>query len=227
MENKKPISYTSGHRARLREKFLETKLVDSELLELLLTYAIPRIDVKPIVKDLIAKFGNIQGVMNASVEELNRVRGVGDNIAIFLKAMHDAMQRHYVAAMKDAPIFHNPTVLENYAKAMLSNKKVEEFHILYLDSKYQLLEDYLHSSGTIDWAAVYPREVVKRALDLNAKVVIMLHNHPNNIASFSTEDIEMTDQVRAKLRSMDIEFFDHLLIAGGIMYSAKNLQLIK
>ncbi|MDR0726540.1 MAG: JAB domain-containing protein [Rickettsiales bacterium] len=124
-------------------------------------------------------------------------------------------------------MFHDYKKITEYCRLLLCGKKVEEFHVLYLDSDYRLLSDDLHSSGTVDWAAVYPREILKRALEVNASSVIMLHNHPVSKTSFSIADIEITSDVRNILKNVDIDLFNHLLVSGNIVYSAKNMFLIK
>lgn len=227
MLDAKGLSYTSGHRQRLREKFLAGKLVDYELLELLLTYAIPRCDVKPLAKRLLAKFGNTYNVVNAPIDSLKSVLGISDNTAIFLKTIHSVMTMGSRDYLRDTPIFHDYTKLAEYCKLLLSGKTIEEFHILYLDTDYRLIADDMHSSGTIDWAAVYPREIVKRVLDLNARSIVMLHNHPTPNTSFSSQDIEITAEIKKILSPIGVELFDHLLVSGNIVYSAKNMFLLK
>ncbi|MCL2890243.1 MAG: DNA repair protein RadC, partial [Alphaproteobacteria bacterium] len=221
----KDLSYVNGHRERLRQKFLETRLVDYELMELLLMYAIPRVDVKPIVKNLLKEFGTVTNILCQPIEELTRVHGVGQNTAIFLKALMDVTKREHAAPLRDNPVFYEPSILENYAKIMFAGKMVEEFHVLYLDGKYKLLRDDVHSSGTIDWAAIYPREVVRIALNVNASAVILMHNHPSGNANFSTDDMKVTRELQSALNVVGIQLYDHILVAGGIVFSAKNMQM--
>lgn len=220
-------SYRSGHRERLRKKFLQNKLADYELLELLLSYAIPRIDVKPLARELITKYGCVQKVLSASFESLIENKGIKENAAVLIKMIHKMMILDYKNYLDDTPIFHDYKKLSEYCRLLLSSKQIEEFHILYLDSNYKLLSDDLHSSGTVDWAAVYTREIVKRALELNAHSVVMMHNHPMSGKSFSTDDIEITASLKGILSGVGIELFDHLLVSGDIVYSAKNMFLIK
>lgn len=220
-------SYRSGHRERLRKKFLQNKLADYELLELLLSYAIPRIDVKPLARELITKYGCVQKVLSASFESLIENKGVKENAAVLIKMIHKMMILDYKNYLDDTPIFYDYKKLSEYCRLLLSSKQIEEFHILYLDSNYKLLSDDLHSSGTVDWAAVYTREIVKRALELNAHSVVMMHNHPMSGKSFSTDDIEITASLKGILSGVGIELFDHLLVSGDIVYSAKNMFLIK
>ncbi len=221
------LSFHLGHRERLRQKFLENKLTDYELLELLLSFVIPRRDVRPLARGLIAKFGSVYQVLTAPLESLTAYKGIGKNTAIFIKAIHQIMISGYKTCLDSAPIFRNEKVLANYCTLLLGGKTVEEFHILYLGSDMRLLKDDLHSTGTIDWAAVYPREIVKQALDLSARYVVLLHNHPTPNTSFSSDDIEMTTNIKEMLKVLDIELYDHYVVSGGIIYSARNLFLLK
>lgn len=223
----KETDYRLGHRTRLREKFLDGKFTEAELLELLLTYAIPRIDVKPIVRELLKKFRGTREILIAPLEKLMAIPGLGANTAIFIKAVHESMLIGFKSHMASVPVFHDLYVLESYCQTLLANKATEEFHVLYLDSGYKLIEDHLHSNGTIDWSAVYPREVVKRAITLNAKIAILIHNHPSGNSSFSNEDIKITHEIRDMLKVMDVTLFDHFLVANGLVYSARNLYLLK
>jgi DNA repair protein RadC len=223
----KNSSFRIGHRERLRKKFLQGKLVDYELLELLLTYAIPRCDVKPLARELIEIFGGTYGILTAPIDSLIKVRGIKENTAVLIKLIHELMVIGHKSYLIDKPIFHDYQKLSEYCKLLLSGKHVEEFHILYLDAHYRLLADDLHSSGTIDWTAVYLREIIKRSLELNARSVVMLHNHPNANTSFSTDDVKITMEIKKILASIDVNLFDHLLVSGNIVYSAKNMFLIK
>lgn len=221
------LNFHLGHRERLRQKFLDNKLTDYEKLELLLSFVIPRRDVRPLARGLLVKFGSISQVLTAPIEKLTEHKGIGKNTAIFIKLVHSIMVSGYKAHLDETPAFHDEKVLSNYCKLLLAGKNVEEFHVLYFDARMHLLADDLHSVGTIDWAAVYPREIVKRALDVNARYVLLLHNHPTPNTSFSSDDIKLTTQVQDVLTSLDIELYDHYVVSGGIVYSARNLFLLK
>lgn len=223
----KDLSFRSGHRERLRQKFLDDKLADYELLELLLSFAIPRRDVRPLARGLINKFGGVYQVITAPIESLNSFNGIGRNTAVFIKAIHKIMVAGYKSNLDNITIFHNEKILVNYCLLLMSGKTKEEIHILYLDGEMRLLADDLHSVGTVDWAAAYPREILKRALELNAKSIVMLHNHPASNTSFSTEDIDLTEKIKNLLATVDISVHDHYLVSGGIVYSARNLFLLK
>lgn len=221
------LYFHSGHRERLRQKFLEDKLADYELLELLLSFVIPRRDVRPLARGLIAKFGGIYQVLTAPIDDLMEFKGVGRNTAIFIKAIHKVMMVGYKSNLDKVTIFHNEKILTNYCLLLMSGKTKEEIHILYMDEDKRLLADDLHSIGTVDWAAAYPREILKRALNLNAKSIVLVHNHPKPNTSFSMDDIELTERIKDLLATVNIEVHDHYVVSGGIVYSARNMFLLK
>ena len=221
------LSFRIGHRERLRQKFLDDQLADYELLELLLSFAIPRRDVRPLARGLMAKFGGIHQVLTAPIEELMKYDGVGKNTAIFIKAIHKTMLLGYKACLDKRPVFHDEKILTNYCKMLLSGKQKEEFHVLYLGADLRLLHHDLHSVGTVASSAVYPREILNRALDVGARSVVLLHNHPTPCTSFSTEDIEITDKIKEILEKVEIRLHDHYVVSGGLIYSARNMFLLK
>ena len=222
------FSYNKGHRDRQRDEFLQNPsgTPDYKLLEILLYNSFPRIDTKPIAKDLIRNFSGLHQVTAAPFEDLLRMRGIGRNTAVFFKALHEFNSRYWVFQLKNNPIFHDPSLFVNYALNHFSNKKDEEFRVLYMDRDYRLIYEDVHSTGTVDWAAVYPRKILHQAMNLNASVVAMLHNHPNGNPNFSEDDIKATDETKLLLNRIGIGFYDHFLVAGGVVYSAKNLHLI-
>ena len=219
-------SLQSGHRARLRQKFLDGKLSDYELLELLLTYAIPRRDVRVLARQLCKKYGSVIQVLEAPVESLLENDGVKENTVAFFKLIHKLMCMDCEHVLTEKPIFHNYDTLCRYCKLVVGGKPIEEFHVLYLDPNLQLIEDETHSVGTVNWSAVYVREIVKRALDLNARSVVLLHNHPTANVSFSQSDIDITKELEFALAQVKIEMFDHILVSGDVIYSARNNHYI-
>lgn len=219
-------SLQQGHRARLRKKFLDGQLAEYEILELLLTYAIPRRDVRTLSRQLYKKYGCIHNLLAAPTESLLENEGIKENTATFFKVIHKLMQMEYKNVLDSEPIFYNYEKLENYCKSILSGKAVEEFHVFYLDAQLRLVKDELHSSGTIDWAAVYVREIVKHALDFNARSIVLLHNHPSAYTSFSSQDIQITQELENALKKLDISIYDHLLVSGNVIYSARNMHLL-
>ena len=226
IKNEELQSLQTGHRARLRKKFIDGQLTEYEILELLLTYAIPRRDVRVLSRQLYKKYGNIYQLLSASMESLMSNDGIKENTATFFKLIHKLMEIEYKHELDERPIFHDIQRIENYCKLILGGKNIEEFHVFYLDDKFRLIEDQLHSSGTIDWTAVYIREIVKRALDLNARSVVLLHNHPLSGSAFSTQDVEITVELESALNKLGIGLYDHLLLGGDIIYSIRNMHLL-
>ncbi|MBR5904560.1 MAG: RadC family protein [Alphaproteobacteria bacterium] len=219
-------SLQQGHRIRLRQKFLDGKLTEYEMLELLLTYAIPRRDVRTLSRQLFKKYGSIQKLLSDDFNSLIKNDGIKENTATLFKLIGKITELEYKSALSEKPVFYNFEKLENYCKSVVAGKAVEEFHVLYLDSQFKLIEDVLHSSGTNDWAAVYIREIVKKALELNSTSVILLHNHPTPYTSFSTQDIEITQELYDALNKLNIGLYDHLLVSGDVVYSARNMHLL-
>lgn len=218
--------FYTGHRERLREKFLSNQLADYEKLELLLGYAIPRRDVRPLARGLIKQFGGVYQVLSASVEDLTAFKGIGHNTAVFLKLVQQMMQIGYKGQLKESPIFHDEKILHNYCRIILAGKQVEELHILYLDNNLKLISDEMHTSGTVDSSAVYPREIARRALQLNARSIVMVHNHPTSTNTFSNDDVAVTTQVQVVLESLEIALYDHLLVVNDVVYSMRAMHLI-
>ncbi len=184
-----------GHRDRLRERFLTSgadSLPDYELLELLLFAAIPRRDTKPIAKALIKKFGSFGDVISASTDHLKDIDGIGDNAAVALKCVQAAAQRLLQTKVKEGPVISSWNDLIAYCTAQMAYQPIEQFRVLYLDRKNKLIVDEAQQHGTVDHTPVYPRVVVKRALELNASALIVVHNHPSgdrcwkNVGSTST-----------------------------------------
>jgi len=226
IKNQELQSLQQGHRERLRKKFLDGQLTEYEILELLLTYAIPRRDVRMLSRQLYKKYGSIQQLLSAPIESLVDNDGIKENTATFFKVLHKLTTLEYKYTLDNAPVFHNQKTLENYCKLIVGGKSTEEFHVLYLDSQFKLIKDELHSAGTVDWAAVYTREIVKKALDLNARSVILVHNHPTPFVAFSTQDIDITVELENTLNALGITVYDHLLVSGDIIYSARNMHLL-
>lgn len=209
-----------GHRERLKERLLDGTLADYEKLELLLTYAIPRRDVRVLARSLVNHFGGIYFVLRAPVAELMSVSGVGRNTAILIKLFYELnliSHREYAAS---GTFFHDAQYLHEYCRNMLVGRPVEEFHVFYLGNDYKLLHDELHARGTIDYAAAYPRQIVQMALNLRAVSVILVHNHPMSNNSFSHDDIELTTMTENMLNAVGIAMVDHLVVTStGIVYS--------
>lgn len=225
-ENEKP--HYTGHRDRLRERFLAAPdaLPDYELLELLLFMAIPRRDVKPIAKTLIARFRNLAGVMNASLADLEGVDGISENTAIAIKTIQAAGLRLLKQDIASRPLLNSWQRLLDYLHATMAHEKREHFRLLFLNKKNELIGDEIQQSGTVDHTPAYPREIMKRALELGATALILVHNHPSGDSAPSKADIEMTKQICAAAAPFGIIIHDHLIVSSGGTTSFKSLGLM-
>ena len=220
-------NFYAGHRDRLRAKFLDGHLADYEKLELLLAYVIPRRDVRPLARSLVKQFGGVYQVFSASIKDLTSCKGIGHNTAIFIKLVQQMTTINYIGKLKESPVFHNETTLHNYCRIIMAGKSVEELHILYLDNNLKLITDEIHTTGTIDSSAVYPREIARRALELKARSVVMVHNHPSSDNGFSQDDIDITEHVKSVLAGLEIELYDHCVVANDVVYSARDSFLLR
>ena len=227
--DKAPRPHHLGHRERLRERALNAgfaALADYEALELLLFRSFPRGDVKPLAKDLLTRFGSLGAVLSASVEDLCTVRGIGPQAALDLKLVHDLAQRMGLEPMHRRTVISSWSALLAYIKLALAHEPREQFRVLFLDKKNQLISDEVMNHGTVDHAPVYPREVARRALELAASAVILVHNHPSGDPTPSQADVEMTRQVMAACRTLNLAVHDHLVVGRDGVASFKALGLI-
>jgi DNA repair protein RadC len=218
-----------GHRQRLKDRFMRdagASLPDYEMLELVLFLAKPRAEVKPLAKQLIARFGSFADVIAADAKELVAIKGVGENTAIALKTVQAAAIRLAREQIMNQPVISTWQKLLDYCRASLAFAKTEEFRLLFLDRKNVLIADEMQQTGTVDHTPVYPREVVKRALDLGASAIIMVHNHPSGDPTPSKGDIEMTKEVREACEKLGIVLHDHLIIGKRGHASFKSLGLL-
>lgn len=218
-----------GHRARLRTRFLEPggeHLPDYELLEMILFSARPRGDVKPLAKRLIARFGSFANVLYAEETELRQVDEVGDAVISALKTVRVSAQRLVKAEIEDKPVIQSWSALLDYCKLAMGKNKVEEFRVLFLNHRHALLADETMQKGTVNHTPVYPREVVKRALELGAAAIILLHNHPSGDPTPSKADIEITEKIIQAAATVSVTVHDHVIITDGGHYSFKSYGLI-
>jgi DNA repair protein RadC len=218
-----------GHRERLRDRAVAgglAALPDYELLELFLFRSIPKKDVKPLAKQLLARFGSLGAVLGAAPEELRTVKGVGEAVALDLKLLHEASLRTAKEQVVRRPVISSWSALLAYVKAALAHESREQFRVLFLDKKNQLLADEVMNRGTVDHAPVYPREVVRRALELSASALILVHNHPSGDPSPSSADVDMTRQVVDAARTLRIAVHDHLVVGRDGVASFKALGLL-
>ena len=217
-----------GHRARLRERVLKAgiePLPDYELLELLLFYSIERIDTKPLAKTLLQRFGTLGDVFAAEPGQL-REFNIDERTLVLFKALRESGRRLAERKVKDRPVLTNWQQLIDYCHTALAHESTEQFRILFLDRKNVLIADEVQQRGTIDHTPVYPREVVKRALALNAAALILVHNHPSGDPKPSRDDIDMTRQVKAAAEALGIAIHDHLVIGREGHASFRSLGLL-
>ncbi len=217
-----------GHRARVRERVLKAgidSLPDYELLELLLFYAIDRIDTKPLAKRLLERFGTLGDIFAAEPAQLREFE-IDQRTLVLFRSVREAGRRLAERKVKDMPVLTNWQQLIDYCHAALAHEKTEQFRILFLDRKNVLIADEVQQRGTIDHTPVYPREVVKRALDLGAAALILVHNHPSGDPKPSREDIEMTREIAKAAEALGIAIHDHLVIGRKGHASFRSLGLL-
>ncbi|MDX1580212.1 MAG: DNA repair protein RadC [Alphaproteobacteria bacterium] len=223
----KPHHY--GHRKRLRERFLSggaSSMPDYEVLELLLFQAHPRGDMKPLAKALIERFGTLSRVISAPPERLKEVKGVGESTIAALHVVREAALRLIREDAQDKPVLSSWNALIDYCRAAMAFEGREQFRVLFLDRKNRLIADEVQQQGTVDHTPVYPREVARRALELDASAVILVHNHPSGDPSPSRGDIEMTRKVVEAAKAVSVTVHDHVVIGRNGQESFKALGLL-
>ncbi len=222
-----------GHRERLRQRFLlgdGKDMADYELLELVLTIALPRRDVKPLSKLLISRFESFAGVINAPKDELIKIPGVKENTITVLKVINVAAQRTSWQNLKslDGPIIMNTDSLIDYCRSAMCYSDVEEFRLIYLDSKLHIIGQEIMQRGTINSVAIHPREVIKAAMAHHASSIIMVHNHPSGNVQPSKADVAMTERISEACETIGIHLLDHLILSRSESYSfAQHIKLGK
>jgi DNA repair protein RadC len=224
----KPPHY-HGHRARLRQRFLgagNEAVSDYELLELILFRAIPQRDVKPLAKELIATFGSFSEVITAPPARLAEIKGLGDAAITELKVVQAAASRLTRGAVGKRPVLSSWSSVLDYCRTAQAFAEKEEFRILFLDKRNALIADEVQGSGTVDHTPVYPREVVKRALELSATAIILVHNHPSGDPTPSRADIDMTKAIVDIAKPLGIAVHDHIIVGKQGHVSLKGLRLI-
>ncbi len=219
----------TGHRDRLRKRFLENgaeALADYELLELVLFLAIPQRDVKPLAKNLIARFGGLPAVMNAPVEELVKIDGIKENTAIALKSITALSHRALKTELMQKPVLNSWARLMDYCTATMAHEQREHFRIIFLNKKNEMMADEIQNSGTVDHTPAYPREIMKRALELGATALILIHNHPSGDPKPSQADIDMTRAILRAAEPFSIAVHDHVIVSRGGYSSFKSMGLL-
>jgi DNA repair protein RadC len=217
-----------GHRDRLRRRFLEggaAALADYELLELIL-FAIPRVDVKPLAKALIARFGSFAETLAAEPQRLREVDGMTDGAVSAVKIVEAAAQRFAKGAVRKRLPMGSWSEVVDYCRTSMAFESREIFRILFLDKKNGLIADEIQSAGTVDHTPVYPREVIRRALELSATAIVLVHNHPSGDPTPSTQDVKMTLDIIAIARSLGLTLHDHIIVGRDGHASLKAMRLI-
>ncbi|HEV7317054.1 MAG TPA: DNA repair protein RadC [Ensifer sp.] len=223
-----PEAHYHGHRDRLRTRYREqgdAALADYEILEMLLFRLIPRKDTKPIAKALLARFGTLAGVFGAPIALLQEVNGIGEAVALDLKLISTIGHRTLKSELRQKQILSSWSAVIDYCHAAMAYETKEQVRILFLDKRNALIADEVQQTGTIDHAPVYPREVVKRALDLSATAIILVHNHPSGDPTPSRADIDMTKLIVETAKPLGIAVHDHIIIGKDGHVSLKGLRL--
>ncbi|WP_378952023.1 DNA repair protein RadC [Mesorhizobium sp. ANAO-SY3R2] len=217
-----------GHRDRLRERFSAAgdALADYELLELLLFRLIPRSDTKPVAKALLARFGTLAEILGAPVNLLQEVKGIGPAVALDLKIIAASAKRMARGEISGREVLSSWNQVLDYCRAAMAFEAREQFRILFLDKKNVLIADEVQQTGTVDHTPVYPREVIKRALELSATALILVHNHPSGDPTPSRADIDMTKTIVDVAKPLGISVHDHIIIGKKGYASMKGLLLI-
>ncbi|WP_312361888.1 RadC family protein [Ensifer sp.] len=217
-----------GHRDRLRTRYREHgdgALADYEILEMLLFRLIPRKDTKPIAKALLARFGTLAGVFGAPLALLQEVKGIGETVALDLKLVSTIGHRTLKSELRKKHVLSSWSAVVEYCHAAMAYETKEQFRILFLDKRNTLIADEVQQTGTIDHTPVYPREVVKRALELSATALVLAHNHPSGDPTPSRADIDMTKQIVETAKPLGIAVHDHIIIGKDGHVSMKSLRL--
>ncbi len=224
-----PALSEAGHRARLRTRLLTVgpiALADHELVEMVLFLALPRRDTKPIARALISQFGSFASAISAPAHDLLGIDGLGEAGVAALKIVQAAAQRLAKAEVLYRPVLGNWDRLMEYLQSVLAREKVEQFHILFLDNRNRLLADEAQARGTVNHTPVYPREVVKRALELHATAIILVHNHPSGDPTPSEEDVIMTKEIKKAAAALSIVLHDHIIVGNGQWQSFRRTGLL-
>jgi len=217
-----------GHRRRIKEKYEKAGMegwLDYEVLELALSYAIPRRDTKTIAKELLSRFKTLNGVLDADRKELQCINGISKHSALFLKLLKDISILYVEKGIQKKDLLSTPHLVFDYLKVSLKGSTDEEFKMLFLDSRNQLIAMEALKTGTVNRAIVFPRKIVERALYHHAVSVIIAHNHPAGSIEPSQEDQDITGAIRKALGTVDIKLLDHIVIGGNGFFSFKEHQI--
>ena len=224
-DTKDEKDYNSGHRQRLKRKYMTAGIEafhDYEVIELLLTYAISRRDIKPLAKELLSRFGSIKGMIDAEPAELKKIDGLGDHTAILFKLLKEVSALYLQQKAKEKPQISCTSELINFCRTTLGGKKDEEFCVIYLDVQNQIIEFETLQKGTVNQATVYPRQVLENALRKKASAIILVHNHPSGHVRPSEADLRITKTISETARLLDINVHDHIIVGEDRFFSFRE-----
>ena len=214
-----------GHRQRIKDKYKNSGLIgwlDYEVLELALSYAIPRRDTKPIAKELLSRFKTINAVLDADAQELKKISGILDHTALFLRLLKEIAILYLEKGLQNKDLLSSPAIVYDYLKASLKGSTDEEFKTVFLDGRNQMITVETLKTGTVNRSVVYPRKVVERALYNHATGVIIAHNHPAGTLKPSEDDYTITRAIKDALKTVDIALLDHVIVGNNDYYSFRN-----
>jgi DNA repair protein RadC len=217
-----------GHRQRLRERFVRNgscAFAEHELLELLLTYSIPVKDVKLLAKKLLSRFGSLGEVLDAEIAELKNIEGVGAVSAVLIRLVKELNIEYYADKLKNLEILSTPNEVYEFVKNKLAGKRDELFMVIYLNTKNRVVDCEISAEGTVNQAAVYPRKIIRKALENNAAALILAHNHPSGEPEPSKNDISLTNSLKCICDTMNIRLLDHIIV-GKLGYFSFNKKKI-
>jgi DNA repair protein RadC len=226
-ENKMDVN--KGHRQRLKDRFISSpeSLPDYEILELILFNALPRRDVKPYAKTLLSKFGGLFNLINIDETKLRSLdTPLPDSVSYQFKLIKELSKRLLKENISDKPLLNNITLVNDYLRTTIGGSSIEQFRILYLNSKNHLIADETMNSGTIDQTTVYPREILKKSIFYDAAAIIIAHNHPSGVATPSKADVMVTHQIVAACKTIDVVVHDHIIVSPKQIYSFKSEGLL-
>ena len=227
MDRNKQIN--KGHRQRLRERFEKngsSAFAEHELLELLLTYSIPVKDVKPLAKKLLNRFGSLREVLDADIAELKNIEGMGTISAVLVSMVKELNVEYHTEKLKNLEILSTPHEVFEFIKTKLAGKRDELFMVIYLNTKNKVIDCEINAEGTVNQAAVYPRKIIRKALENNAAALILAHNHPSGEPEPSENDISLTNSLKSICDSMNIRLLDHIIVGKLGFFSFNKRKML-
>lgn len=218
-----------GHRQRAKERFMQSKsgsFSDYDLLEIVLFYVVARSDTKPIARELLDRFDTVARILNSNIEELKQIKGLGESAFVLFRVIKELSAKLHEEELRSKPILESWSALLKYARTTMGHLKTEVFRVIYLNKKNMIIADDLQDVGTVDNTPIYPRDIIKKALNYEATSIILLHNHPSGSTTPSRSDIVTTNEIQKICAHLGIMLIDHIIISAESHYSFKNNGLI-